>query len=80
MQKQSTILNSQPATYVKAIAVDIAQGALISGSEILTSTCKQGVKQSAKVNILLSNMSSGIVVGHGPRHGQESKKERKADR
>ena len=35
MQKQSTMLKRKPARYVNNMARDIAQGALISGLEIL---------------------------------------------
>jgi hypothetical protein len=31
MQKHKTMLKSQPATYVKSMAIEIAQGAFISG-------------------------------------------------
>ena len=35
MVKHNTMLKSQPTIYVKAMAIEIAQGALISGCEIL---------------------------------------------
>jgi hypothetical protein len=44
MQKQSTILKRNPATYVKSIAMEMAHGAFISGSEILQNNLAEAKK------------------------------------
>jgi hypothetical protein len=79
MQKHNTMLKSQPATYVKSMAIEIAQGALISGSEILL-ICQYATARPQPRYLLFCDVSGGVVIGHSPRNGQEAEKERESNR
>lgn len=62
------------------MAIDIAQGALISGSLILLKSVIVLPYPTSDMHVLFRYVRCGIVVGHSPRDGQEAKQERPAHR